>query len=166
MQSRFFIYLSIFCLYLPFAGFRALARRPSNPHGGARWWDWAAATLALSASLDFLWRAPEMGNLAPIAQIFGLLMAVWTSSDILVLWHPPRHPYFWLVEHMGKMLGSFLAAVTAFLVVQANGMPVLHRYLVPAAVGGPLVIMWIGYHLRRLRRVDQRTHALQVAPSR
>lgn len=154
MHSAFFVYLSIFCLYLPFAGFRALGRRPGG--GGVRWWDRGATVATLGASLGFLRQATDEPRFATVTWVFGLVMLVWTSADLFMLWRHPAHPHYWLIEHVGKLLGSYVAAVTAFLVVQVDSLPLFYRYVLPGAVGAPLILAYVAWRLHTLRRADRR----------
>lgn len=56
----------------------------------------------------------------------------------------------WLFEHLGNMIGGFIAAVTAFLVVNVKtDYPVL-LWLGPAVVGGGVIAYFIAYYRRRL----------------
>jgi hypothetical protein len=53
---------------------------------------------------------------------------------------------------MSGMLGSYVAAVTAFSVVNFTFLPTTLRWLWPTALGTPLIALWITYYKRRFRR--------------
>ena len=53
---------------------------------------------------------------------------------------------------MSGMLGSYLAAVTAFSVVNFTFMPTTLRWLWPTLLGTPLIVLWVAYYRRRFQR--------------
>ena len=53
---------------------------------------------------------------------------------------------------MRGMLGSYIATVTAFSVVNFTFLPTTVRWLWPIVVGTPLITAWITYYRLRFRR--------------
>lgn len=53
---------------------------------------------------------------------------------------------------MTGMLSSYLAAVTAFSVVNFTFMPTTARWLWPTLLGSPLIALWVAYDRRRFAR--------------
>jgi hypothetical protein len=53
---------------------------------------------------------------------------------------------------MTGMLGSYLAAVSAFSVVNFTFLPTTGRWLWPTVIGTPLIVLWITYYKRRFAR--------------
>jgi hypothetical protein len=53
---------------------------------------------------------------------------------------------------MAGMLGSYIATVSAFSVVNFAFLPPAVRWLWPTAIGTPLITVWITYYKRRRRR--------------
>ena len=50
------------------------------------------------------------------------------------------------------MLGSYIAAVTAFSVVNFDFLPTVARWLWPSVVGTPLIALWIVYYKLKFAR--------------
>lgn len=59
-----------------------------------------------------------------------------------------EEPNFWLLAHLQRMIGAFMAALTAFLVVTANQIPLalpgVIYWLLPTAVLVPLIFYGSG----------------------
>jgi hypothetical protein len=53
---------------------------------------------------------------------------------------------------MANMIGSYLAAVTAFSVVNFHFLPTTVRWLWPTMIGTPLIAVWITYYKVRFNR--------------
>jgi hypothetical protein len=53
---------------------------------------------------------------------------------------------------MGGMLGSYIATVTAFSVVNFAFLPTAVRWLGPTVIGTPLIVLWVTYYRLRFRR--------------
>jgi hypothetical protein len=53
---------------------------------------------------------------------------------------------------MSGMLGSYVAAITAFSVVNFTFLPATVRWLWPTLLGTPLIVLWISYYKRRFQR--------------
>ena len=74
------------------------------------------------------------------------------ASDIWKFMHPPADKNFWWYAHMGGMIGSYIAAVSAFSVVNFRFLPPEVRWLWPSAIGVPGIFIWIGYYQKRFGR--------------
>jgi len=92
-------------------------------------------------------------GLVPI--VFGALGAVLAGNDLRRFIRPPTDPMAWWFTHMGRMLGSYIATVTAFSVVNFTFLPTALRWLWPTVVGTPLIVLWISYYQARFRRGQQ-----------
>ncbi len=55
---------------------------------------------------------------------------------------------------MANMIGSYIAAVTAFSVVNFHVLPTTLRWLWPTMIGTPLITIWITYYKRRFNRPE------------
>jgi len=132
------------------AGVRVLrVKTRTVAHRGA--WDLSLAVALTAASLGMAGYGVVTGTPLFIAfSIIGLLNGVGQLHYWL---RPPTHPMHWWFEHMGQMLGSCIAATTAFLVVNANRLGAdtfsILVWLAPAAIGGPGIMIWRAYYRRK-----------------
>lgn len=150
----FLAFVSVFSFYFAFRGYRVLRQKsPLRGHGpGAL--DWAAAVLALVGSaaligLGTLQPSPVWIQLSKVAIAFGVIGAVIALSDMRRFIHPSKDRRFWWYSHMGGMIGSYIAAVSAFSVVNFHFLPTAVRWLWPTAVGVPGIFIWIIYYKRK-----------------
>jgi uncharacterized membrane protein len=153
----FLALLAVFSFYLTFTGYRALSRkRPAHgERAGAA--DWAAAlgTFAASAALAVLGLVrpgPSWERLGVVPVVFGVLGMVLVGLDLARFARPPADPRAWWFAHMGGMLGSYIAALSAFSVVNFTFLPTAVRWLWPTALGIPLISIWIAYYKVRFRK--------------
>lgn len=65
--------------------------------------------------------------------------------------HPPKEKMFWWYAHLQDMIGSYIAAWTAFSVVTIG--PLLHHawwiWIPPVSIGVPAIIATAAYYKRR-----------------
>jgi hypothetical protein len=161
IRNSFFIFLGIFTFYNAFSAYRVLYRKRPLQGQGPKALDWGGATIGLMNGLAFI----TMGYLKPdlvwaqmgtVAMIFGGICVVNAVNDIREFLNPPQDKNFWWYNHMGGMLGSYIAALTAFLVIAGRpytqAFPAWLPWLLPTAVGVPAIFVWTGYYRRMFNR--------------
>ena len=149
----FLVPLSIVTVFLIYSGYRALSRRGRRPAGPA----WAAADLgagtiaaATGAFVYFYWQGATGGLMLQLRPVFvgiGTIAICFALSDFLG-YALPRSKTGWILSHFSGMLASYISAVTAFVVINAHGVPMVLRWLVPSAIGAGSIIT---YSLRTVR---------------
>jgi hypothetical protein len=153
----FLTLLAVFSFYLAFSGYRALWRKRPMQGQGPRPIDWAAAllTLAVGGALvvfGVLQPGPTWERLGIVPVVFGALGMVLSGLDLWKFVRPPTDRNAWWFAHMAGMLGSYIATVSAFSVVNFDFLPITVRWLWATVIGTPLIAIWITYHKRRFRR--------------
>lgn len=153
--NLFLLVIGIFSFYLAFSGYRVLRRK--LPHQ-AGWIDWAAAVISVLAGVGLFGVGVKM-LVAPIGSyhlalpilcmLFGYFTFKSGYDDILIF----RKPNFddkkwWKYHHIQAMMGSYIAAVTAFVVQSGDWMLPNWDFnwifwLLPAAILTPLVSRWV-----------------------
>jgi len=159
----FLALLAVFSFYLAFTGFRALSRKRPARGERAGAVDWAACIVTFAASaalavLGLVRPGPSWERLGVVPVVFGVLGMVLAGVDLVRFARPPADPRAWWFAHMGGMLGSYIAAVSAFSVVNFTFLPTAVRWLWPTALGIPLISIWITYY-KILFRKTARTGA-------
>jgi len=163
----FLALLAVFSFYMAFAGYRALSRKRPAQGQGAAALDWAAAlvTFAVSAVLVVLGLVrpgPSWQRLGIVPVVFGALGMILAGLDIGKFVRPPADRNAWWFAHMGGMLGSYIATVLAFSVVNFTFLPIAVRWLWPTVIGTPLIAVWVAYYRVRFRRTP--TARIEAAP--
>jgi uncharacterized membrane protein len=155
--NYFLILVAVFSFYFAFRGYRVLFRK--RPHRGedAHALDWGAAIATFVVSvglivLGILKPSPVWVRLAPVALVFGIGGVVTTGVDMVRFVRPPTERMAWWYSHMAGMLGSYIATVTAFSVVNFDFLPTVARWLWPSVVGTPLIVLWVAYYKRKFAR--------------
>lgn len=151
----FLLLLAIFSFYLSFTGYRVLSRKRPEQGQRATALDWSVAIFtgvasAIMFALSFF--NPTNGGLRfnPLFMTFGFLGLFAAGGDVRKFVRPPREKYAWFFDHMGGMLGSYIAAVSAFSVVNFTFLPELVRWLWPTIVGIPLTTIWARSYRKKL----------------
>lgn len=154
----FLALIAIFSFYAAFAAYRVLgqkaAARGESVIGAV---DWAAALLCLAASAALVllgaFRPELVQNLRIPAIVFGLVGIRIGTKAMWRFTHPPADPKFWLYAHLQGMIGSYIAAWTAFCLVTIG--PLLHNpwwlWVVPISIGVPAIIATTAYYQRKFR---------------
>lgn len=148
--GAFLFYVSILTASGVSTGTRVLrAKRRTTAHRHP--WDLGLPSVLLLSSVAMaVWGLVSGRTLFTAFSVIGLL----TGGSQMAYWlRVPTHPMHWWFEHMGSMLGSCIAATTAFLVVNADrlGLDVfgLIVWLTPSIVGAPAIVLWGAYYRRK-----------------
>jgi hypothetical protein len=163
--NPFLALVAVFSFYFAFRGRRVLGHK--RPEGGERptALDWAAAIGTAVASLALVvlgvvQPGPVWAQLGKVAVVFGVLGLGLAGLDLRRFVRPPEDRRAWWYSHMTGMLGSYLAAVSAFSVVNLTFLPTTVRWLWPTLLGTPLIALWITYYKRRFARRDRDSAAI------
>jgi hypothetical protein len=145
------------------AGMRALR---TKRRAGSHTHPWDIGLAALLTASGVAMAAYGIVMRMPLFMAFSLLGIVNGAGQLRYWLRPPQSPMHWWYEHMSGMLGSCIAAVTAFLVINAGnlGLPrtSLIVWLTPGLIGGPAVAIWRRYYRRRFESGGGR---LKAAPT-
>lgn len=160
----FLAMVAVFSFYACFSAYRILYLKDLYKGGRPKVWDWLAALLTVASSfLLFL-----MGFLKPalmgvgviqiaghsvsiVSIVFGLIGVRLGLTSTFTFLKPPTVKMFWWFRHMQGMIGSYIAAMTAFSAV--NLAPYFGDawwvWLWPTIVGVPAIAIWSGYYEKK-----------------
>lgn len=149
-----FVFIGVFSFYLGLSGYRALAFKPSYITTLVDKLMAGLAALFFLAMVAFAASqfATSLARAIPLFA-FGTVGTVLALADLRRL-SAGRPQHSWFFGHMTGMVSSYIAAVSAFSVVNLSFLPLPVRILWPALLGIPALLL-----LRRAWR-----HRLQVAP--
>ena len=141
--------IAVFSFYNTFTGVR-LIRRKDNPK--PEFIDWFGAILMVIGScvmLYFAYLSTQTGNVfyVTLFAIFGTFMFVLVFEDLRVFTgrkridnDVPLQTRYWFQNHISRMGGSYIATVTAFLVVNnPPQIPGLVVWIAPGVIGGFII---------------------------
>jgi uncharacterized membrane protein len=148
--------VAIFSFYNAWLAYRVLSQKQAAQGvRTAQPVDWVAAIVTLAAGLMLagcgLVRPALVQHLAIPAVLFGCLAMMLAMQAMFAFRRRPAEKMFWWYEHIQGMLGSYIAAWTAFLVVTID--PLLHLgwvlWVLPTAIGVPAMRLTVAYYRRR-----------------
>ena len=152
----FLALVAIFSFYAAFSAYRVLGQKAAwKGVPVVRGLDWAAALFCFAASLALavlgaFWPA-LVQNLRIPAIVFGLVGMRISGKSMWGFTHPPTEKMFWWYAHLQGMIGSYIAAWTAFSVVTIG--PLLHGawwvWIVPISVGIPAIAATTAYYRKK-----------------
>lgn len=154
----FLLGVTVLTAYNAFTGVRCLYQKNAvagNP--GGRWPDWLATAAAGAMGLALMgyglfWPRVDV-TLAVLCVIFGSFILVPVGQDIWRFARPSTDPKWWWYFHLDRMIGSYIGAVTAFMVNQVGPrVPQSMQIFVwvgPALVLAPMIVIWKGYYRRK-----------------
>ncbi len=136
--NTFLLLIGGFTLYQGLSGYRAVRVRLKT----------IGVADVLICALGAASAVPMLLSGQPVLQVFGGICALLVARDInmfrLFMQQKPVPKLLWLQRHIGHMMGSYIAMVTAFLVVNFSGSTnhALVVWLAPTAIGVPLLVYW------------------------
>jgi len=90
-------------------------------------------------------------NLRIPAIVFGLVGMRISGRSMWRFTHPPAEKMFWWYAHLQGMIGSYIAAWTAFSLVTIG--PLVHGawwlWVVPISIGIPAIVATTAYYQRK-----------------
>lgn len=152
----FLALVSIFSFYSAFAAYRILGQKAAwKGESVVRPLDWTAAVICFTSSTAFailgLFRPDLVQHLRIPAIVFGAIGMRISGRAIWGFTHRPEEKMFWWYGHLQGMIGSYIAAWTAFCVVTIG--PLLHGawwiWVAPTAIGVPAMIATTAYYKRK-----------------
>lgn len=155
-QEMFLLMIAIFSFYFAFSGYRSLYLKTLTQR--VKNIDWLGVLLILCSALGLLiygimlYKSNQNGLIALIFGLFGFSIAI---GDIKRFCKPITDPKAWFFLHMQKMLGAYIATITAFSVVNLTFLPNLVCWLWPTVFGSIGIVNWIIFYKRRFSKVSK-----------
>jgi uncharacterized membrane protein len=155
MHSNYFLFIiGVFTSYMLLTGKRHLKKKDISDVNTI---DWALTFMMLAFGIAFI----TFGLYKLInADTFGIVLLVFGGISIFFVWMDKRnfqgksrYKNYWLTTHIQRMVASYIATVTAFLVVNNRVLPDMIAWLLPTFLLVPLIVKWIiKYHIRAVRK--------------
>lgn len=143
----FLAMVGLFSLHLAWAGYRAVR---IHTHGHVDAMDWATSSVALTAGCVLVTLGAMHANIVMV--VFGTISAVNALTDFRFfrrLQSGRVTKGAWLRRHVGLVGGSYIAVWTAFLVVNVHVDPSILCWLLPTAIGTPIIAYATRKHMMR-----------------
>jgi uncharacterized membrane protein len=139
----FLLCVAVFSFYLSFTGYRAVYQKRAQ----AKTIDWAVMIVTFLVNIAMLFT----GEIVLI--VFAVISLANVFADYKfytkkVFDHTMKHK--WIFRHIAKMLGSYIATVTAFVVTNIHFPNPLMGWLLPTLIGSPLIAYTIYTYRKKL----------------
>lgn len=144
----FLFFIAIFTYYATLTAYRALRLKKLHKGQKPLKIDWI---IELMASLTFLglivfaiyfyFKNNSLDAIIPLT--FGVLGLIGVYKNIIRFIKGPKETMFWLKIHIGNMCGSYIGAITAFVVNQSKHIPVspIILWLGPTVIIVPIIMV-------------------------
>jgi uncharacterized membrane protein len=155
LHPNYFLFIvGVFTVYLVSTGHRYLYLKMLGSNEKPKSIDWVITMAMLMASLLFIGLGIRHllagNNFGIVFIVFGALGARLVKTDFDNYRGRVKAKNYWLLAHLQRMTGAYIAAITAFLVVNAKYSPVelpsFIFWLLPTAILTPLIIAWTRKH--------------------
>lgn len=144
--NDFLFIIGIFTIYLVGTGMRYLRLKQLNKAQKPLFIDWVLFGAMVIFSLLFIYYGIIMlskSNFFGIVLLtFGLISGLMLRSDYQAYNGKSLNRNFWLIMHLQRMTASYIASLTAFLVVNNVYLPNIIAWLLPTIILTPLIFKW------------------------
>lgn len=148
--NHFLFIIGVFTVYLVGTGHRYIYVKMLGSQQRPALLDWMLSILMLIAGIIFIILGIRhllgLNYFGIVFLVFGVIGLFFVKSDLSHFKGKTRFKNYWLIAHLQRMTGGYIAAITAFLVVNANNMPItlpgVFFWLLPTVVLTPLIVIW------------------------
>jgi len=151
IHPNYFLFMvGVFTLYLVRTGNRYIYLKMLGNGGNPSPGDWFITVAMLVFGFLFIGLGSIQllkGNFFGIVFIvFGMIGLLFVKADLNNYRGKSKLKNYWLIAHLQRMCGAYIASLTAFLVVNAQYSPIelpgFIYWLLPSAVLAPLITYW------------------------
>lgn len=139
-ENPFLLAVGIFSLYLVLTGRRAL--RFKRKIIDLKIDKLISRVMILIGMLMILLPIFLSGSLNIVLFVFGIVAVLLSIQDLRLFKNPEKLRDGWLKLHLGKMIGAYIAASTAFVIVN-EFFPRFYGWFIPGIIGTFFIIYWI-----------------------
>ena len=142
----FLLIIAVFSFYLVSTGHRILNLKNLLTHQKPKYIDSILTYLMLLFGIGFMvyggYILYHQNNFGFVLVIFGSISLLMVRTDFKLYSGVSKYKNYWLLIHLQRMIGAYIAAVTAFLVTNDYFNLGVILWLLPTAVLVPLIFKW------------------------
>lgn len=145
-KNLFLLIIAVFSFYMTATGKRILSLKRLDKGQQVKRIDWILTFTMLFFALFFIvfgiYLKINDNNLGTVLIVFGVISALMARKDINIYQGNITIKNYWLLIHIQRMIGAYIAALTAFLVVNNTYLPPVVAWLMPTVILTPLIFYW------------------------
>jgi uncharacterized membrane protein len=147
-DNQFLLHIGLFALYQNVSGYRAIKNKSRKPS----WLDWGIVAIGAING------AYMVATLNIVLAVFGGISLFLVVGDLNIYIRLARNleipKMAWLRQHIGMMMGTYIATSTAFLLVNLRDFqPYWIPWLAPTLLGVPFLLYMSRKHAPRTKSV-------------
>jgi len=153
-RNDFLLMVGFFSYYMTVRGYRILSLKKLDKGQKFAVLDW----IIISVSSIFIftliswgvWAWMQGSGMGIVGLVFGLIGLTFLVNDIKTYINPPTEKMHWWYTHIASMGGSYIAATTAFVVVNIQ-LPQFQwvLWIIPSVIGSILISSTIRKYKKR-----------------
>ena len=145
-KNVFLLIIAVFSFYMAATGQRILSLKRIDKGQQVKRIDWILTFTMIFFALCFIvfgiYLKVNDNNLGTVLIVFGVISALMARKDIKIYQGNITIKNYWLLIHIQRMIGAYIAALTAFLVVNNTYLPPVVAWLMPTVILTPLIFYW------------------------
>lgn len=147
IHFNFFLFIvGVFSIYMVSTGQRYLSLKTILPTQKALKIDWILSAGMFLFGIGFIIYGILLllssNNFGIVLLVFGFISISMVYQDFKNYQGKNSNKNFWLLVHIQRMMGSYIAAMTAFIVVNNTILPGIVAWLLPTVIVTPLIFKW------------------------
>ena len=147
IHSNLFLFIiGIFSIYMAATGQRYLYLKGLSEGKKPKSIDWILSSMMFVFGIGFMIYGILLllssNTFGIVLLVFGLISLSMVVQDIYNYTTHKLAKNFWLLVHIQRMMGAYIAASTAFLVVNNAFLPEIVVWLLPTVILTPLIFKW------------------------
>jgi uncharacterized membrane protein len=139
-ENPFLFSIGIFSTYFLISGYRSLNFK--NIHFNLKIDKIISLIILITGATMILYPLIFQGKIYIVLLIFGFIGLVFGIKDLIAFKNKANLKKNWLKLHLGKMTGGYIAAVSAFFVVN-NILPGVWNWFTPGVIGSVFITIWM-----------------------
>ncbi|MFA7273863.1 MAG: hypothetical protein WC044_08340 [Crocinitomicaceae bacterium] len=161
LHPNYFLFIvGVFTFYMAATGNRYLSLKELNTTQKPKWVDWVLSIFMLLFGFTFVlfgsYHLTKSNPFGLVFIVFGLIGLRMVQRDLKNYRGKIEITNYWLIAHLQRMIGAYIAAITAFLVVNSQYFPLpgFVLWLLPTGILVPLIVVWTKKYTVLLKTKD------------
>lgn len=145
-ENLFLLIIAVFSFYMVSTGQRILALKNLLQNQKPKIIDYCLTIWMLLFGIGFIiygiFMLVNINSFGLVLLIFGLISLFFVRTDFRLFKGLTKYKNYWLIVHLQRMIGGYIASVTAFIVTVDKFNLGIVGWLLPTVILVPLIVKW------------------------